>query len=276
MNFPKTTNGAVAIATPPRIVPRDPNNPSAGFYVYPSTRLPVTLADIENLQMPDYLGMKGKIVNAVDHRRFDTNVVMAATDLAKGEYFYFDKKKNSTDRKTLDGGTTIAILDQTYTNMLDANRIEESWSLIVDSLQVDLIQSHRDFSGFTSNTGEPSTGAPSATDTNSATTQFLALTRNVNVKFETIDNVEKEIFAEGRIDDFPSDRSVCGAFGGATPEGFIGNFNYDGQPEYLRSPVVLQSQHLFQVVLQALRTVTCPLNAEIGIALSGLLVKTGR
>jgi len=86
--------------------------------------------------------------------------------------------------------------------------------------------------------------------------------------------VNREIFSQGRIDDFPSDRTVCGAFGGSTPEGFIGNFNYDGAPEYLRNPVVLQSQHLFDVVMDAKRALTCPLNAEIGMALVGLLIQT--
>lgn len=266
MQVQRQVNGSVQMQTPLTI---------SGGRLVPTSRQSVAMADIANLQMPNWQRIKDFVVGGIDHRRYDTNVVMAATDLAKQTNEFFNKKIHANDRKTLDGGTTIVDLDESYTNMLEASKIEQGWTLIVDSVQVDLIQSHRDFNAFTANTGQPSTGAPSATDTNSATTQYLGLCRSCFVQFESVDNVDKEIFAQGRIDDFPSDRSVCGAFGGSTPEGFIGNFNYDGSPEYLRNPVVLQSQHLFRVILTALRTFTCPLNAEIGIGLVGLLVPSG-
>jgi hypothetical protein len=226
-------------------------------------QLPLRL--IDGMPYQDYINsLQGRILDAVDYRAFDTRIVIAATNVVAGNYDFFNIPIGGSEN-SLDGGTTFARKTEEYTNMLENGKIEGGNTLIVESMQISVFIPHRDFNAFTSNTGLPSTGAPSSTDTNSAINNLLALHFGTYFTFSQPNHGN---FAEGKLLDFPSDRSIGAAFGGATPEGFVQVGM--GVPQPMRYVRVLQTLHHFDVQMLAYRTITFPMNVIIEIGLCGL------
>jgi hypothetical protein len=227
-------------------------------------KLPLRL--IEGMPGQDYIDkLYDKILDARYFRATDRRVIAAGTTVVKGQYQFFDKPRNDQSDKSLDGSIAIANKGNDYTNMIEKGKIEGGNTLIVDSLQVSVFVPHRDFNAFTANSGLPSTAAPSATDTNSATNTVLALCLNTYLTFSEPDHGN---FAEGGLWDFPADRVFNGCFGGSTPEGFV-QIGV-GQPEYLRQVRILQEMHHFDVTLEFFRDTTFPLAVILDVALCGL------
>jgi hypothetical protein len=206
-----------------------------------------------------------KILDAKYYRATDRRVIATNTTVVKGQYQLFDVPKNSADDVSLDGSIAIAKKTKDYTNMIEKGKIEGGNTLIVDSLQVSVFIPHRDFNAFTANSGLPSSAAPSATDTNSATNTLLTLCLNTQLEFSEPDH---GIYAEGGLWDFPADRVFNGCFGGATPEGFV-QIGV-GQPEYLRQVRILQELHHFDMTLEFFRDTLFPTAVIIDVALCGL------
>lgn len=199
------------------------------------------------------------------YRLTDRRVIGAGTTVPKGKYQFFDKQQHSDDEKSMDGGAVIADKTADFTNMRAAGTLPGGNTMIVESLQCSVFIPHRDFNGFTvSGTALPSTAAPATTDTNSATNSLLALHYNSKLSFSEPDY---GVHADGSILDFPSDRFINAAYGGATSEGIVQVGM--GQPEYLRYIRVLQASHHFDVELEVFRDTTFPLSVIIDMALVG-------
>lgn len=235
-----------------------------GFRYPDPYALPLRL--IDGMPAQDYIDqLQGRILDAQDARVADTRVIIAGQNVVAGEYNFFDKPLHDQSQKSLDNTITIADKTEEYTDMIESGKMEGGATLIVESLQCSVFIPHRDFGAFTANTGLPSTGAPSGTDTNSATNNLLALNYS---SWLTFSEPSKGTYADGQLWDFPSDRVLTGAFGGSTPEGFIQIGAGVSRPlRYIR---VLQSLHHFDVKLEFFRTITFPLNVIIEVALCGV------
>lgn len=234
----------------------------AGIPFMDVRNLPLRL--IEGMPADSYIrGLQDKLLDVRYHRMTDRRVIAAGTTVPAGKYQFFDKKIHSAET-SIDGSIAIADKTQDYTNMLDDGKIAGGNTMIVESLQCGVFIPHRDFNAFTANTGLPSTGAPSATDTNSATNSLLALHLNTYLTFSEPDF---GVHAEGSVLDFPADRVINANYGGATSEGLV-QIGV-GQPEYLRYVRVLQENHHFDVELEFFRATTFPISVVIDMALVG-------
>ena len=228
-----------------------------------------TLNYLNNMPFADYAEkFQGRIMHARDHRRRDTRVVAAASTILKKVHKFFDAPKDSTSEKSLDGSITIDPKDESFTNMVESSKIEAGSTLIVESVQVGIFQTHRDFNAFAAGTGEPSDATPAATDTLSATNVLIGLCRSAEVRF----GLGRDVKAEGSPDSFPPDRGFSGALGGATPEGWI-QIGF-GAAKPMREIVVLQNLYHFFVEWEQYRALITPMNVEIEIALCGVLLES--
>lgn len=249
----------------PGISMRRPGYWQAGGYISPTVVANLPLRMLDGMPIDEYLSnIKGAVIDAVEYRFFDTRIVIAGTTLAAGTYSFFQKPLGSSET-SLDGGTTFANKTQEYTNAITIGTIEGANTLIADRVEINVAFPHRDFNAFTSNTGLPSTGAPSATDTLSATNNLLALQQG---SYFTFSQPNYPIFAEGKVLDFPSSRKLDGSFGGATSEGYVQNGG--GDPNPLRYVRVMQALHNFTFSMQVFRSITFPLNTVIEVALCGI------
>lgn len=249
----------------PGISLRRPGYWQGGGYVSPQFVASLPLRALDGMPIDEYLNnIKGSVIDAVEYRFFDTRIIIAGTNLVAGTYNFFQKPIGSSEA-TLDGGTTIGNKTNEYTNAITIGTIEGANTLICDRMEISVYFPHRDFNAFTSNTGLPSTGAASATDTLSATNNLLALQQGSYFGFS---QPNYPIFAEGKVLDFPSSRKIDGSFGGATPEGYVQNGG--GDPRSLRYVRVMQALHNFTLQMQVYRTITFPLNTVIEVALCGI------
>lgn len=249
----------------PGVSLRRPSFWSGGNLISPSSVANLPLRKLDGMPIDEYLAtVKSRIIDAVDYRHFDTRIIIAATNVVAGTYNFFAVQQNQPEA-SLDGGTTFARKTAEYTNAIAAGTIEGANTLIVDSVQFSIFIPHRDYNAFTTATGLPSTGAPSATDTNSATNSLGALHQGSYFQFS---EPNYPIFAEGKVLDFPSDRSIGGALGGATAEGWT-QIGW-GRPKYLRYVRVMQPLHNFTCALQFFRTITFPMNMILELALCGV------
>lgn len=228
------------------------------------------LKDFDGMTMRDYLKYwKDGIQGAIDHTRYDTRIWAPGTTIAAdgaGNAGAFFQKRVGDEELSLDGGTSITKTDY-HTNMAEGQKIEKGATLLIDSLQIEVAISHREFNAFTADLS-PNTAVVTATDTSSATNHMLLLDRCII--FELWRN--KELLAEGTLSDFPSAGGFFGSFGGSTPEGYIQNGF--GQPNYLRKVLVLEAGYLFTLKTRVLNAITNVLNVEIRAKLSGLKVST--
>lgn len=223
------------------------------------------LRNINGMPTTDYIeNIKDQILDARDFRLFDTRAVAAGTNLTARKYDFFNIPQEGSET-SLDGSVTILQKTANYTNLLENGKVEGGNTMIVDSMQVAVYVSHRDFNAFTASSIFPSTGAPSATDTLSATTNLQSLNYNTYLTFSEPNYGN---FAEGNIAAFPSAECFSGAFGGQTTEGWIQIGM--GQPQYLRYVRVLQELHHFDVDLTCYSTVTFGAQTIIQIALCGV------
>jgi hypothetical protein len=223
------------------------------------------LRQIDGMPTTEYLAtLKDKILDAVEYDFFDTRICTAATTLTANQYRFFNIAQGGTEN-TLDGGTSITTKTPEYTNAIESGKVEGGNTLIVDSFQVSVFMTHRDFNALTANTGLPSTGAPSGTDTNSATNSLLAWAYG---SYFTFSEPNRGIWCEGNPLTFPSDEVLTGSFGGSTPEGWVQVGA--GRPRYLRYVRVLQSLHHFDCIMNVYRTITMPLQLIIRVKLCGL------
>lgn len=227
------------------------------------------LRKINGMPTTDYINqIKDDILDADDYRLFDTRGIAAGTNLTARKYDFFNIPAEGQET-SLDGSVTILQKTANYTNLLENGKVEGGNTMIVDSLQVAVFCTHRDFNAFTANSIFPSTGAPNATDTNSGTLNLQALNYNTYLTFSEPNHGN---FAEGNLAAFPSEEVFSGAFGGQTTEGWIQIGM--GQPQYLRYVRVLQELHHFDVDLTCYATVTFPIQLVIQIALCGIKLKS--
>lgn len=222
--------------------------------------------NFDGMTSRDYLKyFKDGIKNARQHQRWDTRIWAPATTIAVGTYDFFAVSPGA-DEPSLDGGTVITKTDY-LTNMQEGKKLERGSSLIVDSLQIEVVIPHREFNAFSADLS-PASAAVTSTDTSSATAHMLALDRAAIFELWR----GNRLLAEGSLSDFPCAGGFFGAFGGATPEGYIQNGL--GEPNYLREIIVLQEGYLFKLKMRVLTAILSVLNVEIRPRLCGVLVET--
>jgi len=225
-------------------------------------QLPINL--INGMPMQQYVTqVRPALLYAQSYRHYDTRVIVAGQNITAGTYRFFAVPQNGSET-SIDGSINILSKTPEYTNALTAQTIEGGNTLICDSLQFEVCIPHRDWNALTTATGLPSTGAPSATDTNSATNTLSALILGTYIQFG---EPNKPIFTQGQIDDFPDPGGLEGSFGGATSEGFI---RVARGKAWLDQVVLLQELHQFFVTMQVFRTITVPLSVVIRASLCGV------
>jgi hypothetical protein len=223
------------------------------------------IQNLNNMPFPDYQKyFQGYIAEATDYRRRDTRVIAAGETIAQKKHLFFNVVAGKTE-KTL-GETVSYTKDEGECNMVDSSRMEHNTFLIVESLQVNLLATSRDYSVIGAD-GQPTVLSVAAEASNSAVNTVIGLVRNSYLRFK----VGKHVKAEGRLTQFPSDEIYSGAFGQVADEGFfqIGV----GMPRPLKEIVVLEPGANFTMELELFRAVTVPQNVELSISLVGVLLE---
>lgn len=244
-------------ALPPGGVWVDQAGPGSAYY-------PMHILDFDGMSTQDYLAnYKGRIKFAKDAHRFDVRVIHAGGTVAAGEQDFFVNEKGKSE-KSLDGATTITKTDY-YTNMEAPRQMEKGTALLVDSIQIEIFQTTREYNAFTSNTDEPSDfTAAVAADTKPASNILAGIQRTMRVELWR----GNELLGAGRLCDFPNEGGFSGILGGPTNEGIIQNGF--GFPRRLREVCVLGENYLFTLKTFWERAVVCPNNVEIRAKLCGL------
>jgi hypothetical protein len=188
--------------------------------------------------------------------------IVAGQQVTKNVYKFFviEQGKPTT---TIDDGATAYVKDENDTNMVQAGQMEKGTIMLVDSIQIDVPLTHRDFGAATA--ADPTTFAISATDTLGASNVLVGLQRSA--RFELWQ--KRDLLAQGRLNKFPVEGGFSGVLGGATSEGILQNGF--GMKRHLREVLLLGENYLFELRMYIDRTIaSVPYNTEIKVALSGL------
>jgi len=227
--------------------------------------------DVDGMPVEDFMKYYGggrRIVGGIDHQRWHENIWAPATTIpASAQGIDFFNKVAGDSQKSLDGGTDI-IVDDYYTNMVDAGRMEKDATLIVYALGIRVDVPHREFNAFTAL--QPVSAAVTGTDTSSATAHVLALNRGAIFTLLKGGGTSAEVVAQGSLFDFPSRGGPGGIASGNTVEGFIGNGN--GFLNYLDEVVVLDEGRQFKLTMKTYRALLSVLNVAVRPILYGCLV----
>jgi hypothetical protein len=229
--------------------------------------------DFDGMPTEDYLKYYGagkRIKFGQDHQRWYARVWAPATTIAAnaaGLDFY--QKTSGDTEKSLDGGTDV-VIDDYYTNMADAGRMEKGSTLIVHAIGIQCNIPHREFAAFTAL--QPVSAAVTSTDTSSATAHQLIIDRSAIFEFTRGSGVGAQHLVQGSLFDFPSKGGPGGIASGNTVEGLASN-GY-GWLNYLREVIVLDEGRQFKFSMKTYRAMLSVLNVEIRPILYGTLLRS--
>lgn len=222
------------------------------------------LETLDGITMEEYTkNYKGRIKNAHDHDRYDTAIIPAATAVSAGDKQLFNVPNAQTGPNL--AGTNYK-RDEADTNMVEANQLEFGNFLIVESFQVQILATTREYAAFTD--AKPTDLAPAAAGTIAASNSVAGIANDFFIDFK----VGKRSLCSGPLIKFPSEYVLSGAFGADTDEGFVQVGM--GKPRPLREVVVLQPKQNFTVTIKVFRATTVPQNLKIRVYLCGVLLES--
>lgn len=224
---------------------------------------PKNILDFDGMTASDYLSnFKGRIKNAIEGRRFDTRRVTAGAATVKGEVKFFNLAKGEATT-TIDTGATAYNKDDFDTDMEQNGQMEKGTALLVDSVEVEVFGTHREFGALAA--AQPTTFAVSATDTLAFSNTLVGIQRTCRFELKK----KRELLSKGRLTDYPPQGGFSGVLGGATSEGILQNgFGFRKQ---LREIIVLAENYLFDFsMFMDVDIAAWPYATEIRVSLCGL------
>jgi hypothetical protein len=234
-------------------------DPTFGWYV------PQPFMTLDGLSAQEYNQFfKGQIKDAVDTVRFDTLRIIAGTAIGLTDKLLFNTKAGD-NTTTADGGQTYK-KDKVDTNMKVANEMEFGNVLIVESFQVEVMNTAQLATADTVNRITDPTAASAAATTASASLNLFAFLSQCWIEFKVGDRT----VLEGRPLDWPSQGGIYGFAGGAD-EGIVQNGF--GFARSLRNIVVLRAGEQFGVTLTPYTNITPTIDINCVVKLAGVRLR---